>query len=172
MQHHDLDRSIPGFRPPVATVTLASFAGLVAGAGALGAASSGRPRRQLWYAMLRKPPFQPPAWVFGPVWSALYGTIAYAGYRVFNAPPSRTRSAALGLWGAQLLLNTAWSYLFFKRRAPKAALADSALMLATIAGFVWMARTVDRRAAWLFVPYLGWVTFATLLNEEIVRRNA
>src|SRR5690606_3248713 len=87
------------------------FGGLVTGVAALGTlAMRGRGRPSgLWYRALRKSRAQPPGRVFGPVWSALYGLIAYAGYRLWRAPASRARTGALALWGTQLALNGAWT---------------------------------------------------------------
>ena len=127
---------------------------------------------QRWFKRLRKPPFQPPDKLFGPVWSLLYPSIAWSGYRTFRAPPSQERTRALTLWSAQLGLNAAWSPLFFGLHKPKASLADSALLLATTLGYAQQARRVDKAAALSMLPYLGWLTFANLLNAEIVRRNS
>jgi benzodiazapine receptor len=138
---------------------------------ALAGAEATREGLSPWYDGLNKPPFQPPAWLFAPVWTVLYGLIAASGSRIYARPPSPARRRALGLWAAQLGLNGLWSWLFFARRRPRAALVDCALLLATAGAYVKVAHGVDRKAAWLFVPYVGWVAFATLLNEEIVRRN-
>ena len=130
------------------------------------------PSRQRWFKRLNKPSYQPPDKVFGPVWSLLYPTVAWSGYRTFRAAPSAPRSRALALWGTQLGLNAAWSPLFFGLRRPKASLADSALLLAAALGYAQQARRVDKAAALAVLPYLGWLGFATLLNAGIVRRNA
>lgn len=146
-----------------------AFAGISALAAASGDVSTAKSR---WYRRLKKPPFQPPAWVFGPVWSVLYPMIAYSGYRVWKRRDAAGRRGALAWWGAQMGLNALWSRLFFKHRTPAAALVDIGLMLPSIALYVNAARKVDKPAAWLMAPYLGWVGFASVLNEEIVRRNA
>lgn len=75
------------------------------------------------------------------------------------------------LWWLQLALNGLWPWLFFGMRRPRAALVDSALLLGTSAAFARSVRRVDRRASRLFVPYLGWLAFVTILNGDIVRRN-
>jgi tryptophan-rich sensory protein len=147
------------------------FAALAYGAGALGFATMRRKPESLWYRMLRKPAFQPPSWVFGPVWNVLYGAIAYAGWRVFEAPPSPQRSAALRWWGAQLALNAAWTPLFFGLQRPRAALADLALLDGAATSFALTAAKVDERAAAATLPYLAWLGFATALNTSIVRNN-
>lgn len=153
--------------------TLALMAGATLGAAALGALASpaSSARTRLWFRRLRKPPFQPPDKVFGPVWSALYPAIAASGYRTLRAAPSASRERALRWWGVQLGLNGLWSPLFFGWHRPVASLVDSAAMLGAATQYVRHARRVDRPAAWLFAPYLGWLGFATLLNAEIVRRN-
>jgi tryptophan-rich sensory protein len=105
------------------------------------------------------------------VWTILYGLIATSGARVYSRPPSPERARTLRLWAAQFGLNTAWSWLFFAQRRPRAALADCAALLATNLAYIKAARAVDSTASRLFIPYAGWVAFATLLNEEVVRRN-
>lgn len=151
-------------------LALASFAGLTAGAAAIGrVANRGGPG--LWFRTLRKPPFQPPNWIFGPVWTALYGLIATSGYRVWKAAPSTMRNRALALWGAQLALNGAWSPLFFGARRKRAAFVDLLALLGVVAAYAQTTRKIDKPAAALVLPYLGWLGFAALLNEEIIRRN-
>ena len=150
--------------------SLATFAAITAGAAAIGASAT-RKNRGLWYFLQRKPPFQPPKWAFGPAWTALYTLIAASGWRVYRAPKSAERTQALGLWGTQLALNTGWSLLFFGKKAKKLALADLVALLAAIAAYTERASKVDRAAAWMMAPYLGWVSFAGVLNEEIARRN-
>jgi len=125
-----------------------------------------------WYKGLRRPWFQPPAWVFAPVWTALYAMIAASGYRVWSAPSSPQRTRALSLWATQLGLNAAWPWLFFGRKDPRAALVDIGLLRLSIGAYTDAAEDVDEAAAWLMVPYRGWVSFASVLNAEIVRLNA
>jgi tryptophan-rich sensory protein len=125
-------------------------------------------RPDAWYASLRKASFNPPNWVFAPVWTILYVLIGIAGYRIFATAPG---GAAMGIWVAALALNFLWSPMFFGLGRPAAALAVVlALLLANIA-FVVTSWPVDRIAALLFVPYVAWVAFATLLNAAVVRLN-
>jgi tryptophan-rich sensory protein len=147
------------------------FAALAYGAGALGFVTMRNKPKSLWYRLLRKPSFQPPNWLFGPVWNVLYGTIAYAGWRVFQSPPSEQRSAALRWWGAQMALNAAWTPLFFGLQRPRAALADIALLDGAATTFTMKAAAVDERAAAATLPYLAWLGLATALNASIVRHN-
>jgi tryptophan-rich sensory protein len=151
-------------------LALASFTGLTLGAAALGSVAH-RKSPGLWYQTLRKPPFQPPAWVFGPIWTALYGLIATSGYRVWKSTPSQPRALSLALWGTQLALNTAWSPLFFGARRKRAAFVDLLALLGVAAAYAETSRKVDKTAAAMVIPYLGWLAFAGLLNEEIIRRN-
>jgi len=135
-----------------------------------GAASAGAfVRPGAWYASLVKPSWNPPAWLFGPVWTILYLAIAAAGWLVWRrGPEGRT---ALVLWGAQLALNAAWTLLFFGLHRPAWALADIAVLELSIAGFALAAWPVSRAAALLFVPYLLWVGFAAALNAALWRLN-
>lgn len=143
------------------------FAGLTTAAALAGRAS----RPGIWYRRLRKPPLQPPPWIFGPVWSFLYATIAYSGYRVWASQPSAARTRALVLWTAQLGLNASWSPVFFLAHKPKAALGIVSAMIPTIAAYATCAGRVDGWAGGLVIPYLGWTSFATYLNAGIVQRN-
>jgi translocator protein len=152
-------------------VALAAFGGATAAAAFLGSIPSRRQRRRPWYALLRKPSWQPPSSAFGPVWSALYATIALSGFATWSAPPSRQRTRALGLWGVQLWANAAWSWLFFGAKSPKAALADLGVLVPSIALYAQQARRVSPGAAWLMAPYFGWTCFATALNTAIVVKN-
>lgn len=147
-------------------------AGLAFGAGALGSSSSSSSGRSPWYRSLRKSKANPPSWVFGPVWTGLYSAIAYSGYRVWRQPPSPERTRALQLWGAQMALNAAWTPLFFGAHRPKASAAVATALVPAVAGYIANARKVDKKAAWLMVPYLGWSSFAAFLNAQIVRKNA
>jgi translocator protein len=120
-----------------------------------------------WHAGLQKPAWNPPNWVFGPVWSLLYVLIAIAGWLAWRA---RDR-LLLALWGVQLLLNALWSWLFFGLRLPFVALADIVLLLLVIIAFIVVAWPRERAAAWLFMPYAAWVGFATALNAAIALLN-
>ena len=121
-----------------------------------------------WYALLAKPPFNPPNWVFGPVWSLLYILIAIAGWRTWRLQPE---SAAMKAWVVQMVLNFLWSPTFFGAKLTGLALVVIVLLLASILLFIARVRASDRLSGWLFVPYAAWVAFATLLNASIVWLN-
>jgi tryptophan-rich sensory protein len=121
-----------------------------------------------WYAALARPAFNPPNWLFGPVWSLLYVLIAVAGWRIRQAAQA---GVAKAFWTVQLVLNFLWSPIFFGAEMPGAALAVIIALLAAILGFIMTAWSRDRTAAWLFVPYAAWVAFAAVLNLSIVRLN-
>jgi tryptophan-rich sensory protein len=122
-----------------------------------------------WYAALEKPSWTPPNWLFSPVWTLLYIAIAVAGWLVWRK--TRKIGAPLAIWFAQLVLNAAWSWLFFGVHRTGLALADIVLMLALIAAFIATARRESRLAAGLFIPYFLWVAYATSLNLAIWRMN-
>jgi len=121
-----------------------------------------------WYAALDKPSWTPPNALFGPVWTTLYILMAVAAWRVWVVGGGWL---PLTIWGAQLALNFAWSLLFFHLHRIDLALANIvALWLAIVATIVTFAR-IDRPAAWMLVPYLLWVSYATALNASIWSRN-
>ena len=122
-----------------------------------------------WYATLNKPPFNPPNWVFAPVWTALYVMIAIAGWRTWLQTGWRSR--AMMLWLMQMALNFAWTPMFFGAHVPSAALIIIVCLLIAIVGFIRAAWPRDRIAAALFVPYALWVAFASVLNAAIVVLN-
>ena len=125
-----------------------------------------------WYAALEKPAFNPPDWVFAPVWTALYVMMAIGAWRVWlkagEAPGARP---ALGLWSLQLALNLTWSFVFFGARLIGAALAEIVVLLAAIVATLVLFWRVDRAAGWLLVPYAAWVAFAAVLTAAIWRLN-
>jgi translocator protein len=151
-------------------LALTTFSTLVTAAAVAGRATTEQ-GQGVWYRTLSKPSFQPPAWIFGPVWTLLYGTIAYSGWQVWKQPPSRERTRALTLWGAQWALNAAWTPLFFGLHRPRAALVDIVALTGAIVGYADASRRVSRSASRWILPYLGWTLFATALNTAIVRRN-
>ena len=121
--------------------------------------------------MLDKSRINPPAWVFGPVWTTLYGLMSWSAYRIWRQPASPDRTRALAIWSTQLGLNGLWSPLFFGEHRPRAALVDLVALAAAIVAYIRVASKVDRVASALMAPYLAWVGLAGVLNVEIVRRN-
>lgn len=117
-----------------------------------------------WYADLDKPPFNPPNWIFAPVWFTLYVMIAIAGWRTLLAEGNNAR---MRLWYGQMLLNWAWSPLFFMAHLVWPAFVVIVAMWLAIAAFIVRSRKTDPVSAWLFAPYLAWVSFASLLNLSI-----
>ncbi len=142
-------------------LTLTGFIVLVVGAGFLiGISTAPGP----WFSALDKPPFNPPSWLFAPVWTILYVMIAIAGFRSYRRAPT---GRAMQLWGAQMVLNWAWSIVFFSAHMIWAAFAVIFALWVLIAGFVALNRRQDPVSALLFVPYFAWVSFAALLNFSI-----
>ncbi len=124
-----------------------------------------------WYQTLTKPSFQPPGWVFGPVWTLLYTLMGVALFRVFVRRSAPGGSAALTLFGVQLLLNAIWSPLFFGAQAITAALVVIVLMVLAVVATMRSFWGIDRPAAWLLAPYLAWIGFATVLNGALLALN-
>ena len=119
------------------------------------------PQIPIWYAGLVKPPFNPPNWIFAPVWTALYALMALGIFRILRlavGTPGRRRA---------LLFNIGWSFAFFGANSPLAGLAAILPLLALIGATIAAFRTLDRLASNLLWPYLAWVAFATLLNASI-----
>ena len=140
---------------------------IVSGLGGLLTASS----IQDWYPGLVKPAFNPPNWIFGPVWSLLYLMMAVAAWRVWRTAGWRGARLALTLYFIQLALNLGWSALFFGMRQPAWALADCVVLLLLIIATGLRFSRHDRVAGMLFLPYAAWVAFAALLNGAIVALN-
>lgn len=121
-----------------------------------------------WYAGLSKPPFNPPNWIFAPVWFALYVLMAVAGWRTFMRAPKSTEMA---LWISQQGLNWLWSPVFFTLQLLWPAAAVITAIWLIIVAFILKSWKADRIAALCFVPYLAWVSFATLLNVSVAILN-
>jgi tryptophan-rich sensory protein len=121
-----------------------------------------------WYAGLAKPSFNPPNWLFAPVWTGLYVLIAMVGWRTFERD---RRGGPVKLWWAQLALNFLWSPVFFGAHRIGLALLIILLLLAAILAFIVVVRRQDSVAASLFAPYAAWVAFASVLNGSILVLN-
>jgi tryptophan-rich sensory protein len=120
-----------------------------------------------WYPTLTKPSFNPPDWVFGPVWTVLYIAMGMSGWLVWKRAGFAGARWTIGLFLVQLALNLIWTVLFFGLHAPGLAFVEIFILLAAIAGTMRAFAAVDRRAGWLLAPYLAWVAFASLLNGAI-----
>ena len=125
-----------------------------------------------WYATLNKPTWNPPGWIFGPVWSALYAMMAVAAWLVWKRGGFVAQRRPLALFLAQLVLNAAWTPLFFGLHWPGIAFAEIVMLWLAIAVTLAAFRPVSRAAAWLLVPYLAWVSFAAFLNFTLWRLNS
>jgi len=127
-----------------------------------------------WYPTLAKPAFNPPDWLFAPVWTTLYLMIAFAGWRVWRLrgwTGPRGLDPALLAWALQLALNLCWSFVFFGARMIGAALVEIAVLFVAIVATGWLFWRVDRLGAWLLLPYAAWVGFAAVLNAALWRLN-
>ena len=131
-----------------------------------------------WYALLDKPPFLPPNNVFGPVWSLLYTLIGVALFLVWNSSAKKSgkskktsKKSAYIAFGVQLVLNTLWSLIFFGLHQTWLAAAIIVLLIGTIIYTIKLFSVFSKPAAWLLVPYLAWVCFATYLNLGVAVLN-
>lgn len=125
-----------------------------------------------WYRTLPKPAWTPPSWLFGPVWTLLYLAMAIAAWLVWRQRSSSNVTAALALFFVQLVLNAAWSAVFFGLQNIGLALVNIVLLWCAIAATVIAFWRINATSGWLFVPYIFWVTFATALNFAIWRLNS
>ena len=125
-----------------------------------------------WYAVANKPSFNPTTWIFAPVWTSLYILMGIALYLVWKDDTGKpAKQTALLLFGVQLLLNFAWSFIFFYAAAPGWALVEIIIMwVAILLTILWFGK-ISSLAAWLLVPYICWVSFATVLNFYIWKLN-
>jgi tryptophan-rich sensory protein len=125
-----------------------------------------------WYRALRKPPWQPPDWLFGPVWTLIFSAIAVSMVLAWKpAVTAGARAAIVVAFGANLALNVLWSFLFFGRKRPDRALVEVVALWLSIVVLIAVVRPRSSLGAWLLVPYLLWVSFAAVLNRAIVRLN-
>lgn len=141
------------------------------GAAAIGGYATAGSVNSDWFENLRKPSWNPPNWVFGPVWTFLYATMAIAGWLVWKASGVRESRFALSLFSFQLGLNVLWSCLFFGMQRIGLAVLDIGCLWLAILGCIAAFHRQSRTAAYLLLPYLAWVTFAAVLNAAIWRLN-
>ena len=124
-----------------------------------------------WYRELERPQWQPPGAVFGPVWTVLYVLIAIAATLAYRDVGGPRRRLVMGLFAANLVLNLAWTWIFFQGHAPTAAGVEILFLLGTIVGLIALVRPYNRTAALALAPYGAWVAFATVLTWTIAARN-
>ena len=132
---------------------------------------------ETWYPTLNKPSWRPPNSAFGPVWTVLYALMAVSAWLVWKKQDAAetdagTRKKALGAWTVQLLLNAAWSAVFFGARSPGGGVAVISALVPAIATTAALAGKVSKPAGLLLLPYLAWTSFATALNVRIWQLNS
>ena len=125
-----------------------------------------------WYEGLAKPAFNPPGWVFAPVWTILYAMMGLSAYLVYEKGPRRNEvRKALAVFAGQLLLNTLWSIVFFEAHMILGAVVVIVLLWVMILASIWLFSRISKAAAYLLVPYILWVSFATVLNSSLYILN-
>jgi len=131
-----------------------------------------RPAIPGWYAGLAKPAFNPPDWIFGPVWITLYALMGIAAWLVYVRGTERPEvKRALFAFAAQLVLNVLWTVMFFGARHILGAFVIIVALLIVIAGLIPRFHRISKTAAWLLAPYALWVGFAAVLNASIYVLN-
>lgn len=129
----------------------------------------------VWYQTLNKPSWNPPNWLFGPVWTLLYVMMGTAAWMIWEASSEQSRgrrTLALMVFAGQLILNALWSWLFFGWRLVGVAAGEIGLLWLMTAATLWIFFKIRKAAGWLLVPYLAWLTFAGALNIAIWRLNS
>jgi len=124
-----------------------------------------------WYVSLNKPSFNPPNYLFAPVWTCLYLLMGISLFLIWKSPFGQDRANALIVFSIQILLNFIWSFLFFKFRMPGLALIEIVLLWISILTMIIVFSRISKPAAYLQIPYLFWVSFASILNAAIWRLN-
>ena len=126
-----------------------------------------------WYTTLTKPALNPPSWIFGPVWTTLYLLMGIAAFLIWKKGWDRKDvRQALAVFGLQLILNTAWSIIFFNFHSPFWALMDIVLLWTAIVWTMILFYKISKPAMWLLIPYILWVSFASYLNYSIFILNS
>lgn len=126
-----------------------------------------------WYQDIDKPTWQPPGWVFGPVWTLLYVLMGVAFYLVWKSnAPAKAKRMAITLWVIQLVFNFFWSFIFFRQHQIDWALAEILVLWFFILLTIIYFSRISKLAAWLMVPYISWVSFASLLTYAIYQLNS
>ena len=123
------------------------------------------------YQNLEQPAFSPPGWIFGPAWIVLYILMGYASYRIWDRRDKYEVNTALTYYGLQLVFNFFWSLIFFRFQLRGLALLEIVILLSLIIITTIKFYNIDKWAAYLLFPYIGWVSFATVLNYSIWMLN-
>lgn len=171
MEHHNQQKKPLGsglIRSPLkllASVLICNLAGLIGSLVTITGEGS-------WYASIQKPPFNPPGFLFGPVWTTLYTLMGISLYLVWMEGTSRKEvRLSLGVFALQLGLNTLWSFLFFGLRSPLLGLVEIVALWISILATIIIVYRLQKTAALLMIPYLAWVTFAAFLTYTILILN-
>lgn len=124
-----------------------------------------------WYPVLVKPALNPPAWIFGPVWTTLFLLMGYALFLVWKDENAKNKRLAYSAFGIQMVLNALWSIIFFGLHSPGGALVEVVFLWLAILATIIAFYKISKPAAWLLVPYIAWVSFAMYLNYSIYALN-
>lgn len=130
-----------------------------------------RPEIEGWYRLLNRPEWNPPDWLFAPVWTSLYILMGVACYLIWIKAPTASRRTALLVYFIQLALNFTWSFLFFRMHQPGLAFVEILFLWLSILFTIFAFARLSRLAAWMLVPYISWVSFAAILNYTIWQLN-
>jgi translocator protein len=145
----------------VVAIVIANLAGII---GSVFTSSS----VSTWYTTLTKPWFNPPGWIFGPVWTTLYILMGISAYLIWvEGIGKKEVKIALGVFGVQLVLNSVWSFLFFGLQSPFYSLVEIGLLWIAIVTTMYAFYKVKKEAMYLLIPYILWVSFAAILNYNI-----
>lgn len=161
----NLSKKVKRVLAPIIFIVLAESAGII---GSIFTA----PAITGWYAGIVKPAFNPPSWVFGPVWTMLFALMGISAYLVWQRGIARRDvKVALGIFGFQLVLNTLWSIVFFGLQSVGGALIEIVFLWTAILATIVTFSRISKWAGWLLVPYILWVSFAAYLNYIIYTLN-
>jgi len=150
----------------VLLISLIIVCNLIGAIGAIWTSSDGA-----WYKGINKPSFNPPSWIFGPVWSLLFTLMGISLYLVWTSPLSNIKLIALTLFVIQFFLNVAWSYLFFGINKPLWSFVEILILIVFILATIIYFFKVNKISGYLLIPYILWVSFASFLNYSIWRLN-
>jgi benzodiazapine receptor len=126
-----------------------------------------------WYQTIQKPSWNPPGWVFGPVWTTLYVMMGIALFLIWKSSANKeAKQTAILFFSIQLVLNFFWSFIFFNQQQPGWALVEIIVLWSAILVTIFSFSKINNTAAWLLVPYISWVSFATILNYTIWKLNS